>query len=358
MKQRRLRILYNLGIILLIFIILYCFLLIKPLWKPVFTTVCIGILPFLISGFIAFLLHPLVVKLEAVGMKRVIAIILIYFLFFGGIGYAFYLGIPMMIKQMQEFSEQLPFLSEQYKQGVDNLQASTSTWPDGLQDQLDKRINAFEKWFEQFFARSAKIFVRLIDFIFVVAVIPFISFYLLKDIQEVKKAAWYMTPQKWRHSGIEFLAAVNASLGGYIRGQLLVCAIVGSAAATAFGLIGVQYPILLGVIIATTNIIPYFGPFIGAVPVVAIALLSSVKLAIIAVIIVFVLQFIEGNILSPYIVGKSLHMHPLFIIGALIIGGEAFGIIGMIVAVPTLAILKIAIIHSRDYLIRSRRSLH
>jgi predicted PurR-regulated permease PerM len=186
------------------------------------------------------------------------------------------------------------------------------------------------------------------------AVIPFIAFYFLKDLDSVKKAAWYMTPKKWRKNAAAFLSAVNVSLGGYIRGQLLVCFILGIISSLLLWLIGLDYPIMLGTIIAFTNIIPYFGAFIGAVPVLAIALMSSVKQALFAMGIMLLLQFLEGNILSPYIVGKSINIHPLFIIAALIIGGEAGGIIGMLIAVPLLAVLKIAVIHTRDYLIQTR----
>nr|WP_280518531.1 AI-2E family transporter [Lederbergia wuyishanensis] len=341
---------------MLIFIIIYCFLLLRPIWKPILTTLMIGLLPFLLSGLIAYLLHPLVEKIESLGLKRYLAILLIYLLFFGGVGYAIYLGIPMFIKQMKEFSEQLPVFLNQYREWMHHLEASTSNFPKGIQLQIDERINEIEQWFNKLIEKTTKAIMKLFDFILILLVVPFISFYILKDLDVIKKACWYLTPKKWRKNGVQFLDSVNESLGGYLRGQLLICVIIGAAAAIAFSIIGLQYPILLGIVIAITNVIPYFGPLIGAFPVVAIALMSSVKLAIIAGVIVFVLQFIEGNILSPYIVGKSLHMHPLFIIAALIIGGEAFGIIGMIVSVPILAIIKIAIIHSRDHLIRTRQT--
>ncbi|WP_230200078.1 AI-2E family transporter [Bacillus niameyensis] len=356
MKQNHLQIVYKLIIILMIFLILYCFLLIKPLWKPILTAVFIGLVPFLISGFIAFLLHPLVVKLEKVGLNRTLSILLIYILFFAGLGYGLYIGIPLLIKQMREFSEQLPHLIGHYRDLIHNLEASTSRFPIGIQEQVDERIEDLEKWFNQLIAKSSDLFVKLIDFIVVIVVIPFISFYMLKDVELIKRATWYITPKKWRENGLLFLEAVNLSLGGYFRGQFLVCSIVAVLASIILGLLGVQYPVFLGLIIGITNIIPYFGPLIGAFPAVAIAMMTSVKLAIFTFAALLILQFLEGNVLSPFIVGKSLHMHPLFIIGALIIGGELFGVAGMILAVPVFAIIKIAIIHSRDYFIQIRQS--
>ncbi|MBS4209011.1 AI-2E family transporter [Bacillus sp. FJAT-50079] len=356
MQQQRFRIFYRIGIILLILITLYCLLLLKPLWKPILHIMFVAAIPFFISAFIAFLLHPLVEKIQLLGLSRGWAIMTIYTLFFGGAGYGIYLGIPFLIEQLNDFSQRLPILVEQYKEWIQGIQASASRWPDGIQVQIDERITKFELWMNKFLEKSMESLIGLVNFMFVLLIIPFISFYLLKDIELVKKAAWYMTPKKWRAKAGEFIGAVYLSLGSYVRGQFLICVIVGVASSIAFLIIRIDYPIILGFIIAVTNVIPYFGAFIGLIPVLAIALLSSVKQAIFATIIVFILQFIEGNILSPYIVGKSLAMHPLFIFAGLIIGGEVAGVLGMIIAVPIIAVIKIAIVHMRDHMISTKSS--
>ena len=174
--------------------------------------------------------------------------------------------------------------------------------------------------------------LNFLNFAFAIMIIPFIAFYMLKDFTVIKRAVWYITPKNWRRKGTRFLRDIDESLGSYIRGQLLVCLIIGSLSSILFWIFHLKYPLLLGLIIGVTNVIPYFGPIIGAVPAVIIAATSSTKLVIITIVIVFGLQFLEGNILSPYIVGKSLHMHPLMIMLALTAGGEIGGIIGMIVS--------------------------
>ncbi|HJV32285.1 MAG TPA: AI-2E family transporter, partial [Bacillales bacterium] len=155
-----------------------------------------------------------------------------------------------------------------------------------------------------------------------------------------------------RAPGIKFLKDVDESLGSYIRGQFLVCTIIGGIAALLFWIFDLKYPLILGLIIGATNVIPYFGPIIGAVPAIIIAITMSGKLVIITIVIIFLLQFLEGNILSPYIVGKSLHMHPLMIMLALTAGGEMGGIMGLILAVPILAVLKVAVIHGKEHFIQ------
>jgi len=95
-----------------------------------------------------------------------------------------------------------------------------------------------------------------------------------------------------------------------------------------------------------TNIIPYFGPIIGAIPAIAITLTMSAKLIIFVLLAIFIIQLIESNLLSPYIVGKSINIHPVAIIFALLLGGEISGVIGMILAVPTLTILNVLLSHT------------
>ncbi|GIN55873.1 AI-2E family transporter [Lederbergia ruris] len=356
MKERHLQFILKLSIVLLIFLTLYCFLLIKPVWLPILRAIMIGVMPFLISGFIAYILHPIIIRLEKFGMNRTLAITLIYVTFFIGMGYGMYVGIPLFIRQLRDFSDQLPIFIGQYRDWIHHLEVSTSHFPDGIQNQIDEKIDALEKWFNRWIEKSINSLVALIDYLVIIAVIPFISFYMLKDISLLKRATWYIAPKRWRENGQKFLEAVNESLGGYIRGQILVCALVAVLSTVTLVILGVNYPIMLGLFIGITNIIPYFGSVIGLVPTVAIALLSSPKLAIITTIAMLIIQFLEGNVLSPFIVGKSLHMHPLFIMAALVVGGEVFGVIGMILSIPILAVIKIAIVHSRDYLIKTRQS--
>ncbi|MGE8206145.1 AI-2E family transporter [Heyndrickxia sp. NPDC080065] len=356
MRKPRWHWLFNLGFVLLCLIILYFFLLLKPFWMPILKIFLSAFIPLFIAAFFTYLLHPLVEKLHKTGLHRGIAISIIYLIFFGGAGYSIYLGIPILIEQIKDLSEHIPEFANQYRDWIENLHDSTSRWPDGMQEQIEHRINKFEKWLNSFLSGAINSLMKIVNFIFVLAIIPFLSFYLLKDIEMVKRAAWYFTPKKWRNQAILFLKEADESIGGYIRGQLLVCVLVGIISTIAFWILGIKYPILLGIIVGVTDIIPYFGPIIGAVPAAIIAATISVKSLIYVLITIAVLQFIEGNILSPFIVGKSLHMHPLFIILALTIGGEVGGVIGLIIAVPILAIVKVAIVHIKTHFIEKIHS--
>ena len=343
----RLKWFYRLGFLFLLFIVFFIFMKLKPMWGPVISVATIILLPFFIGSFISYLLHPIVEALHRQGLQRGLSVMIIYLLFFGGMGYGLYKGIPAIIIQIQELSENAPSLIKQYKIWVEMLHQQTSNWPFGVQERIESGLDELEIRMNDYLNNIVNYAMKAFDFLLLLALIPFIAFYMLKDYEELKKLLWYMTPKKWRNQGRAFFRDVDASLGGYIRGQLLICGVINVLAALLFWLFEMKYPLVLGTIIGITNVIPYFGPIIGAIPAVIIAATMSGKMMLTVVVIVFVLQFLEGNVLSPLIVGKSLHMHPLFIMLALLAGGELGGIIGMILSIPILAVLKVMLLHAR-----------
>lgn len=346
---------YRLGFLLLLFIVIYVFTKLQALWVPVIELIFTLFIPFSLAAFITYLLHPTVEALHSKGLHRGLAILVIYSLFFGGVGFVLYRGIPALIHQLRDLAENTPVFASQYKQMVNNIMDETSRWPAGIHDRIEEGINRLERSLDLFIARTMTLLLDSFDSFITIAIIPFIAFYMLKDFSAMKRAVWYLTPKRWRRPGAKFLHEVDKSLGSYIRGQLLVCLIIGLLSSLFFWIAGIKYPLLLGAIVGITNIIPYFGPIIGAIPAVIIAATMSVKMVLISLAIVFSLQFLEGNILSPLIVGKSLHMHPLMIMFALLAGGEVAGILGMILAVPVLVILRAAVVNGRDHFILEKK---
>ncbi|MBP3039372.1 AI-2E family transporter [Bacillaceae bacterium Marseille-Q3522] len=342
--------LYRLGFLLLLFVVVHLFMKLAPYWLPVIKIIFAVLTPFVISAFITYLLHPVIEKLHATGLHRGISVMIIYLLFFGGIGIALYKGIPVFIMQLRELTENAPQLAEQYSGIIQFIEKKTAAWPDGIRTKIEGGIAGIEDRLDQLFNKVVNLARKMLNYLIILALIPFITFYMLKDINLMKKAAWYLTPKKWRQGGRLFLNDADESLGGYIRGQLLVCTIIGVLSSLAFWMIGMQYPLLLGMITGITNVIPYFGPIIALIPAIIIASAISGKTVVFCIVISIVLQFIEANILSPLIVGKSLHMHPLAIMLALLAGEEIAGLPGLILSVPVFAVLKVAMAHYQKYI--------
>lgn len=349
MSESRVKWIYRLSFLLLAFLTIFVFLKLSPIWFPILSIVKTFLIPFVISVFITYLLHPLIEKISNRGVPRTIAILLIYLLFFGGLGYGLYKGIPAILAQLKDLAESFPEFSKTYRVWLKEIETGTSKLPPFIHGQLDELLYSVEGYIDYLLSRTLESFKRVFNSIFLIAIIPFIVFYMLKDHDQMMKALWYITPRKLRKSGQLFFRDVDVSLGNYIRGQLIVCLLVGTTASLAFLISGMKYPLLFGSIVGVTNIIPYFGPIIGAIPAAIIAATISMKMLIIVVVVVFGLQFIEGNLLSPIIVGKSLRLHPIVIIAALLVGGEIGGIVGLITAVPVVAILKVFIVHAKQH---------
>ncbi|WP_062355598.1 AI-2E family transporter [Bacillus kwashiorkori] len=335
---------YRLGFLLLLFIVLFIFFKLQPYWQPILHILLSAIFPFVIAAFITYLLQPLVRGLHKNGLPKWLSVLIIYLLFFGGVGFLIYKGIPIFINQLNDLSKNTPLLINQYENWAVWIENKTNNWPIGIQEQIEHGFEAINNGIERFAEKTLKFVFAVFNSLFIIILIPFIAFYMIKDSDYLADFFWYIVPNKWRNETRRFIENVNESLGNYIRGQLMVCGLIGVVSSVLFWLIDLKYPLLLGFIVGATNVIPYFGPIIGAIPAVIIAATTSVKLVIFVIIIIFVLQFIEGNILSPLIVGKSLKMHPLLIMFSILLGGEVGGVIGLIVAVPIVAIIKTAIL--------------
>ncbi|WP_269412118.1 AI-2E family transporter [Lentibacillus daqui] len=330
-----------------IFVLLFIYLLVKlfPIYRVILAFLWHLFAPFIIAGLIAYLLYPIVKKINSYHIPKGLAILLIYLVFFGSSGYAIYRIYPAMIHQLSDLQAQLPQLIQMYQDLVYQLYEYTSFLPEVVHDKMDHLIAGMETRVENLVGKAVNGFTKVFDMIVFLTVIPVLVFYFLKDFTRIKDYIKKWIPVKYHRDGSDLCAKIDKSLGDYIRGQLIVCFFVFLATYIAFQLLHIKYALLLAIIMGLTNIIPYFGPIIGAVPAVAITLTVSAKLIIFVLIAVFVIQLIESNLLSPYIVGKSIAIHPIAIIFALLLGGELGGVIGMIVAVPVLTILKVVVSH-------------
>ncbi|WP_106497059.1 AI-2E family transporter [Lentibacillus sp. Marseille-P4043] len=345
-KQKK-PLLFLYWIVIGIFVCLFIYLLVKlfPLYGAVFSFLWRLLAPFIIACLIAYLLYPVVKKIHTYHIPKSIAILLIYILFFGGIAYLVYRVYPAVIHQLSDLNEQLPQLIKMYENLIYQMYEYTSFLPEVVHDKMDQLIAGIETSMENLLGKLVGGFTRVFDMIVTITVIPVLVFYFLKDFTKIKNSIKKWIPTKHHEQYGELFRAIGESLGNYIRGQLIVCLFVSLTTFIIFQMLHIKYALLLAIIMGLTNIIPYFGPIIGAIPAVAITLTMSAKLIIFVLLGIFVIQLIESNLLSPYIVGKSIDIHPIAIIFALLLGGELGGVIGMIVAVPTLTILKVITTH-------------
>lgn len=337
--------LVRLIVSILIVALIYLLLLIKPIWEWIFHLIWIGSIPFIISGFIGYLMNPLIKILEKKNLKKWVAIGIVFLLFFGIGGMVIYFGSTRAYEQFQELSGQAPIIFKRYHGYLLDLNNHMDSLPSGVKDSANIAVERIELIILSKINDFVSKMEHIPSIVLTLTLIPFITFYLLKDTEQIKRFFIGFIPNRYEASVRSYFIEINSSLGGFVRGQVVICAILGVLSSLLFGVVGMSYPVILGIIIGLTNIIPNVGPLLGAIPAVIIALTISKGMVIKVIIIIATLQIIEGNLISPLVMGKTIHLHPLLVMIALFIGEEVAGFTGLILSVPILAVLKVTYSH-------------
>jgi len=304
--------------------------------------------PFLIAIIIAYILNPLVVLFEKRRVSRGLAILLLYAIFFAVVFLAGVWTIPGLVTELQKLMEVLPEYTAQAQAFIGHLYSDYRRFhlPDSLRVALDENILLLQRALQSLLERVSGALLGLFSHFFVLLLVPLLVYYFLRDIEHLKRSLVALFPARYRQRVLVAASEIDAALGAYLRGLLLICFLVGLLTYIGLRLLGVEFALILGIIYGLTNIIPYFGPLIGALPAVFIALLDSPALALKVVGVMVVVQQFDSQLLSPQILGKSLGLHPLAVILALLAGGQLFGLPGLILAVPLAAMLKILLRHA------------
>ena len=168
-----------------------------------------------------------------------------------------------------------------------------------------------------------------------------IGFYLLYDFDKVNNRIFNFVPKDWQESYVELTHRINTSLRSYVQGVLMVMLLVFLTQSIGLTLAGLEAPILFALFCAVTDIIPYFGPYIGAIPAIIVGFTISPVTGICVIISILVVQMLENNFYQPLIMGHTMKLHPVTIMAGLLIFGHFFGILGMVIATPVIACLKV-----------------
>jgi len=331
--------------ILLVLLIIYVSTKVSFLFEPIIVFASTLFTPILIAGILYFIFNPIVRFLEK-KLPRTLSILLIYLAFVALIVFVLSAVGPVFTKQVTDLFNSIPSYVKQIQIFI--KQMSNSQWFTWMMNQDFVSVAKIESSIGEYLTSLpenitgslSSVFGVVTNIALTAVTVPFILFYMLKDGHRFPNLAVKILPDKYKNEGLKIFKDLYETLAAYIQGQLIVCMFVGTACFIGFWIAGVKYALILGVIIAVTNIIPYVGPFLGATPAVIIAFLDSPTKALIALIIVVAVQQTDGNLLSPLIIGRRLNTHPLTIILLLIGAGSFGGILGMILAVPAYALLK------------------
>lgn len=321
-------------------------------------TVFLGnvILPIILAVIVYYLLRPILRMLEKIKVKRVLGILLIFLALVGIVTLLVFLVFPFLKAQFFRLAEELPgYFIEVLSQLDSFLRTNTFISSYYLQIENDvanllydlpKELGAFFQNTFTGIATGISSFIGILtSFILAIVTVPFILFYLLKDGEKLPAYILKIFPPRMRDDLKSVFTSIDKQISSYIQGQILVSMCIGIMIFIGFTIIGMDYALLLGVLAMVTSVVPYLGPVIAITPAAIIALVTSPFMLIKLAVVWTVVQLIEGKFISPQIMGKSLHVHPITIIFVLITSGALFGVPGVILGIPGYAILKVIVSH-------------
>lgn len=328
----------------IIFVLLIVFLSTKVpfLFTPIAAMIKYMLLPIVLSGFFYYLFRPVINYLSAKKINRMLSVLLLYFVIAIIVALFSIAGWPTLQEQIENFIANLPNLMDEFNKqwitiqqepfifgilGDENTMASLSEYMNsGINKATDYVVNLVS---------------AVTRFVIVIVTVPVILYYMLKEGERMIPAMLKLIPRRYRTEGQEVISEIDTMLSGFIVGRVLICFLLGIMVYAGFLIIGLPYSLLLAILTAVLNMIPYVGPILAAIPCVIIGFVESPSMAIWTLVIIIVAQQIESNLLTPVIYGKQMDIHPVTTIVLLLIAGDISGILGMLLIIPFYMIGKI-----------------
>lgn len=321
-------------------------------FQPIGTFFTTLFAPILIAGFLYYLLNPLVNLLMKMGVKRLLAIALIFILLIGMIVSIFMSVIPNLVEQLVSLAKNIPGFISNMQDWLQQAADNATRFPLFKELDVDKYISNLDVSAGSIIQQSltgvtnglGSLIGKITTVVLLLVTVPFILFYMLKDGEKLVPNIERLFPEKQRDNIKGLLQQLNKTLSDYISGQAIECLFVGTFTFLGYLLIGVDYAFLFGVIAGLTNLIPYLGPYLGLAPALIYTFFDSPTKALLCILIVLIVQQVDGNVIYPNVIGKSLNIHPLTIILILLVAGNLSGILGVFLGVPVYAILRTVVI--------------
>lgn len=311
-------------------------------------------LPVAFAFGLVFLLEPAVKAFERARVPRAFGAILAFLVLVALIVAGFALLYPTIRDQAVAFASQLP-----------DLYASVTGWLRGIGGTLGIDVDAMlsqsaiEQWLEDpanqetvqqllfgFGSGAGQVIRGVTEAIAVIGLAPVLALYMLIDLERFKANAVGLTPPRYQEEVTYVAGEVGLALGSFVRGQLLVAVIVGIASSLALWIIDLPFWLLIGILAGFLNLIPFLGPIVGGALAVLVALLNGDPWqALWAVVAFVIIQQVDNHLITPMIQRTRVNLSPLVIVLALVVGGTLAGLLGVLVAVPLAAAIRILVGH-------------
>ncbi|NBB49157.1 AI-2E family transporter [Rhizobium sp. CRIBSB] len=309
------------------------------------------LLPFIAGMALAYFLDPVADRLERIGLSRLMATILILVSFVVVFVLSLMIIIPVLVSQLNDFIERVPAYVTQLQTFI---ATSNASW---LPDWVDGQMGTIRENFSRYLGEGVGFIGTLIEQIWnsgkalldiasLLVITPVVAFYLLLDWDHMIEKVDSWVPRQQLATVRQLATELDNTIAGFVRGQGSLCLILGIFYAIALSVAGLNFGLLIGFFTGMISFIPYVGSTVGLLLSLGVAIVQFwpdfIWVGVIAAIF-FLGQFIEGNILQPKLVGKSVGLHPVWLMFALFAFGALFGFVGVLVAVPAAAAIGVLV---------------
>lgn len=304
--------------------------------------------PLAIAIVITYVLNPLVSTLERRGLRRGLGVAIIYVLFLAVLAVALRFAIPYVGEQVGKLIDNAPQYADiairEFNGFADDRGFSKI---EVTQQEISDYLTEHRGDILRFFGGVGTVFGTVVHSIITAVIGIILSIYLLLDLQKIQRGAVKAIPPDYREETVEIFEKIGAALGGFFRGQLLVASFVGVATAIGLSLVKLPFAVVIGLVAGIFNLIPLVGPFLAAIPAIVLGLLSGEPIrALWAVLVLLVVQQIDNHVISPNVMGRTVKLHAITVMLALLAGGTIAGIPGMLITIPAVATVKILASHA------------
>ncbi len=309
-----------------------------------------GILgPFILAVVLALVLDPAVNAAERRRVPRALSVLVLYGVIAALMVAAVLYLIPLVREEFTALVTQGPSIANSLQDLVDKHHVVSvlgvpidlrTTYADSVRNLPGLLAGQLQSVVQNVF--------MLVNWVFQSLLVLLIAFFLVKDAHAIRRFFSDLVPRGYRTDAQQVAAEISSMLAAYMRGQLAICALVGLVTGVAMWIAGIPYALALGIVAGVTAFIPFIGPFLGALPAVAIAafVTHSTGKVVLVVVIYFVVSNVIYNFVSPKVFGDAVSLSPMLIIVAFVIGGYLGGILGLFIAVPVAATLRILFLYA------------
>ena len=336
-------IIYILLIVILLGIAIYLYTEISYIFTPINTIVNSIITPIIVAYVFYYMLNPLVnffskkiSRFSASLLAILVGVITVLIVIIG--------VVPIIVEQTQNLITALPRYIEIVKGYLEEY--SDNAYVQVVVEYVNTNLNV-SKISQRLISIATSIAQGVVSSISstasVLITMPFVLFFLLKDASQFNKFVISLLPKKFEKPVAETIDEIDDKVGSYIQGQMLVSLCIGVMLFIGYNVIGLHYAFSLATIAAFLSIVPYLGPAIAITPAMLVAASTSWVMVVKMLVVWGIVQFLEGNIISPNIMGRSMNMHPLTVIFVILIGVNISGVVGAILGIPVYSILKVLI---------------